>query len=583
MQTQQLSPYSEASAPADQHQQVVPTRPELTSFPGEQDDHAHKKKSVIGKVKDKAKKLKRKIQKPKTHDGAGDDNEGSSSASSGDDESDNESHLQEMTPQTGENTDEKGLKGESFEAIPDTSVGGVDGVHRGFENLQLSDDREDEKLQNEVPSAPGQVSAGVSPYLGRHDPADSSAARVSNPSDPVEEGKNVEGKDLIVAPGQEHSAGDLQQEEHYSGDLQQEVNRAPGPNLSDNSGAWYTPTSSEGVPGDVQSDRANADLYAKSYEKKPSTITSRVVETVTGLKDTVSAKMGYGAPNKSSDSSPKNTTSVDTPNAEDKSLLQKIQESAASASEAVASKLSYGSKQSPVESSGQDPPSGASKSYSEKASEAVLSAKDAVAAKFGYGKSSEEDHPVPASHDKTVTDQVSEGFQGAKDVVASKLGHGDNSEQVSETQSSENKSYTQKMSEMIHGAKDTVVTKLGYGESQTDPAVGKDGSKTALQKIQETARGASEAVTSKLGYGKRADTDDGVSGNESNATPTRFHPGEEDVALSQLITEKLSTGASTVKGTILKPFNKTGPSPSSEAHEVAGKANEDVQAAGNDI
>ncbi|MCO5595016.1 hypothetical protein L7F22_049053 [Adiantum nelumboides] len=499
----------------------------------EQADHGHKKKSVMGKVKDKAKKLKTKMKKPKSPGATGEsNNDGSSSGSSSDEEeSGSDPHQQQLDKQPGNERDvvvEPGLKGAAFDAVPDPNVDTGAGVHERLGQLRLGDEPDSTKLQQGVPSAPGQVSAGVTPYLATHD--------VSR-GIPVE-GKNSEGKDLFVSDDKGVKPMDYEQPSDVS-------------KTSDNTGAWYTPTSADseqkplkdrvvegataakdtvaatatsgagalGLKSPAETENVeggapkttleqakervlgSSSQSSETGETKPS-ITGRAAGTVTGLKDTIASKLGYGS-NKNLtgkidaplDTPP--TSQVDAQNPEGKSYLQMIQERAAGATAAVSSKLGYGEKQSPT-------------------------------------------------GDRSLPEVVSDKVKPADD-----------------------KSYAQKATEAAYGAKDAVADKLGYGAAATKdslaPATESDG-KSYVQKAQETAAGAKDAVASKLGYGN---TDIPVGATESAygkdqnvpaSTAARFHPGEEDRALSELITEKMSTGAATVRETLMKPFgSKSGP------------------------
>jgi hypothetical protein len=133
----------------------------------------------------------------------------------------------------------------------------------------------------------------------------------------------------------------------------------------------------------------------------------------------------------------------------------------------------------------------------------------------------------------------------------------DVSEQDVNVPPSHEKSYTEKLQETAGEAKDTVVT--------------------GMQIVQETVVEAKDVLASKVGlHGSKEEGDAGkssiVSGQEEQsataATP-RFHPGDEDRALSQLITEKLTLGATTLKDKLMRPFGiKSKPStPTSTAQQ----------------
>ncbi|KAI5084430.1 hypothetical protein GOP47_0000599 [Adiantum capillus-veneris] len=594
----------------------------------EQPDNGHKKKSVIGKVKEKAKKLKTKIKKPKSPGAAGENNDESSSG----EEEDSGSDEQQSGERAGEEQDvvvEPGPKGQAYEAIPDPHVDPAAGVHERLAQLQLGDEPEATKPK-EAP--------GVSPYIASGQTTEASQGI------PVEEGKTADGKDLVVTPSaSDDKAGVVPMDYDQPSDVSK---------TSDNKGAWYTPTSAEGeqqkplkdriVEGATSAKDSVATAAAtgagsvglKSYDEsgnterseesktafdeakekvfgsseapqgeviesvgqnKPS-ITSRAASTVTGLKDTLASKLGYGSgKNLTRDSNAPLDTTPST-----------------QSSEAPHGEL--------VESGGQNKPS-----ITSRATGTMTGLKDTIASKLGYGsdKNLTRDSNAPLDttptqvgeqnpENKSALEKIQERAAGTTAAVTSKLGYGDNQSPSAERSPSEavgdqvnpaghNKTYTQKAREAAFGAKDAVAAKLGYGGTSTKENVTsatEGDNKSYMQKAQETAVSAKDAVASKLGYANKdvpTAATESAYGEEQNvpaSTAARFHPGEEDRALSQLITEKMSTGAATVKDTLMKPFGSktagsltptTTPPPSSAAaveadpvHSTVGGTKPDV-------
>ena len=156
----------------------------------------------------------------------------------------------------------------------------------------------------------------------------------------------------------------------------------------------------------------------------------------------------------------------------------------------------------------------------------------ALASKFGYG---------PKSSPKKLGEPINEASPMEIDV--------NDGEKSPDINPSGDKSYAEKLHETGNQAKDTVVS--------------------GMHVVQETVIEAKDALASKAGlHGSKEESHIGEStnvekdsrniaqdsGEKYSATAGRFHPGDEDRALSQLITEKLSLGATALKDTLMKPF-----------------------------
>ena len=167
-----------------------------------------------------------------------------------------------------------------------------------------------------------------------------------------------------------------------------------------------------------------------------------------------------------------------------------------------------------------------------RAADTMISFKDALASKFGYG---------PKSSPKKLGEPINEASPMEIDV--------NDGEKSPDINPSGDKSYAEKLHETGNQAKDTVVS--------------------GMHVVQETVIEAKDALASKAGlHGSKEESHIGEStnvekdsrniaqdsGEKYSATAGRFHPGDEDRALSQLITEKLSLGATALKDTLMKPF-----------------------------
>eukprot|EP00250_Pteridium_aquilinum_P034214 c7245_g1_i1 orf=146-1855(+) len=558
MQAQQISPYATA---ATSEQEGIYTGPEHEMGAEEHVEHGSKKQSMLGKVKDKARKLKSKMHKPKSVD----QNDESSSASSSEDESGSEPHQQVNDLGEGEKeiVSTPGLNSEAFQVIPDPHVNsavGAAGVQKRFGQMSLGDESVRSKRQEEVPSAPERVSAGVTPYLARHNFGESPF--VSGASQ-VEEGRNAEGKDIHGTPSStNYKVTSIMDVDDNTPDISK---------TRDNTAALYTPFSETvfdakqqktlkdcgaegaatgkdsvtasaaagaGVLGvtpfvekhrNVESQAPDASGSQKNkleqtkeriFGHSPNTpkesqldttggdkqiqgdesLTSKAVGTVTSFKDTVASKLGYGF-NKNRNGEGPEAMQVDTHHPENKSVVQKIQDSITGVTESVTSTRGPGDKQqTPSQAVG----IGENKSYAQKAYDAASGAKDAVAAKLGYGPTRKEDVMTDTAtaqgEQKSYLQKMQETAVGAKDVVASKLGYGNR-----DVPASSEGAYND---DAASGAKDAVAAKLGYGPTRkedvmTDTATAQGEQKSYLQKMQETAVGAKDVVASKLGYGNR--------------------------------------------------------------------------------
>lgn len=528
MQTQPMSPY-EATA-AHEHQGIH-TAPEYATGV---EEHMHaegspKKKSMLEKVKDKAKKFRTKI-KPKAPDAADNNDESSSSYSSEDEsgsKSGSEPH-QQVGNQSGEEKEvmvTPGPQGEAFEAIPDPHVSGATegtagagaGVEQRFGHMSLGEKPDSAKLQEEVPSAPGHVSAGVTPYLASHNLGESPYAAEGGRGIPVEEGKNVQDTDPLVSPTstdfQEITAMDYEKTPDVS-------------NSGDKSAAGYIPTSEDKASEEEQQQKPLKDLVSE------------------GAAGTAAASAGALGVSEGK-----------------KSMLGQAKEKI------------FGTSTKAVEGEEDLQTSESKPTITERAA----SFKDTIATKLGYGSNknltAEGDNSAAAlqvdAHDpenKSVLQTTQESASGATGTVTNKLGHDDTQQTYSQgeggvVEAGETKSYTQKAYEAAYGAKDAVAAKLGYGGTASTETLTTQGEqKSYLQ-------GAKDVVFSKLGYANRelpASTEGAYNDEQNvpaNTAAARFHPGEEDRALSQLITEKMSTGAVTVKDTLMRPFgaSKSGP------------------------
>lgn len=492
--------------PSDQQQNGFANSQQRNVDPTQ--DTGEKKESILLKVKDKAKdkakKLKDKLQKKKkrghTNEEAGNDSNGSDSSSEDESDQSQPSSGQKLPVSTNQGQESllfdenKGVEGfakrdngdERFEATPDPDApGGAGALQNRFDKLNLGS-KDDRKVQEEVPSAPGQVSAGVTPYLAAHGFSHSQ----SQPKDDQEPASHI---------------SSMKYEDF--GKTAERVLEVEGPK---NDGVWYSPSAtSENVATtddhnmDTQFEKGNSgdqksmleqDETMKQSDEKKSTITSRATETVLGLKDSLASKLGYG----------------------------------------VNSPTSQGDDVKSEETKSNGTAVGDSKSYIQKLQDTAGSAKDLVAKKLGYGET------------KSVE---------SVDVDT----HNDDQQQ---------KSYIQKLQESAGNAKDVVAKKLGYGETKS--IEGMEEQKSYLEKVQEVASSGKDAIVSKLGYNSDAkavnNNNENVDSVENNQIPSRFHPGEEDKALSQLITEAMSNSATTMKDTLLAPFSaKASSMPSDDA------------------
>ncbi|XP_060203605.1 low-temperature-induced 65 kDa protein-like isoform X1 [Lycium barbarum] len=201
----------------------------------------------------------------------------------------------------------------------------------------------------------------------------------------------------------------------------------------------------------------------------------------------------------------------------------------------------------------QDTLTGKPGSYTEKISSATtaiadkaVAAKNVVASKLGYGGPEEESSkPEDLPHDTTgkpgsytekissATSVISEKAVAAKNVVASKLGYGGTEEgtnKSSTTESDNNTAKTTSVAQTVAGKLAPVYEKVAGAGS------------TVMAKVQGTATGVTGHETrggvDAEHEGKIKETDKGVSMKEYLAE--KFMPGEEDKALSEVISGSLS-------------------------------------------
>ncbi|KAK7380298.1 hypothetical protein VNO78_32806 [Psophocarpus tetragonolobus] len=319
-----------------------------------------------------------------------------------------------------------------------------------------------------------------------------------------------------------------------------------------------------------------------SYTDKISAATSTIADTAISAKNAVTSKLGYGDNRTGTETTQtrdqKQKTSNENPSTVSLATAA-IADKAVAAKNTVASTLGYGPNTEATqtrnreENTGNEKPSTISSAASAIADKAAT-AKNTVASKLGYGTNTEgtqtKYQAENTSNEKpstisSATSAITETAATAKNAVASKLGYGDKNdtetiptmhqeEHTSNKNPSAISSATTAIADKAASAKNTVASKLGFGGTAT----------TNEQKRSEQAaapteygKGVTQSLTEKLApvHGKVAGVGTGQRSKASGTDPVgveqdkgvsvrdyvvdKLRPGEEDRALSEVISETL--------------------------------------------
>lgn len=180
-----------------------------------------------------------------------------------------------------------------------------------------------------------------------------------------------------------------------------------------------------------------------------------------------------------------------------------------------------------------------------------------------------------AGHDRSYTEKIYGVTSTAKNAIVSNLGYGEPVDEVPnkpkktlEEDNYENneggKSYTDKIYDTASAAKNMISSKLGYGEHQVpvqeeaekktdwpsadhDEGVHEEGGKNFADKIYDTASQANSVVSSKLGYGRQEDS---VVEEKPEEQTMEKYEDESDIGEVKGYTEKIYEIAITAKNAI---------------------------------
>ncbi|EFJ23640.1 hypothetical protein SELMODRAFT_442807 [Selaginella moellendorffii] len=469
--------------------------------PHSQEEGDHKKKSVVGKVKDKAKKLTGKIKgkSKKRKEGQGDNVEGAggdtSSSSSEDEQGDD-------TPRYDQEQQQTGYQGAA--ATPEARhEGAVHGGEHDFQSRELD-------LGPEKKESGDLLSGGVhgqadpsAPAPGSEWPRSDDEPRSATSEAPSWDETKKRQEEVPAAHGQESSG--LSSGLESSGFESKPRGETDSSSLAAGALAGKT---EEKIPEGIMKPSASQD------EAKP------VVDGVDSSgSDLLSSEVVDKSPSDKVDTEVPSDPQLKTSDSQ-KGWMQRASESVFSVKNALmgSPKASTTDTTSPTaptgvtEGTGQD-----SKTWTEKARDAAVSAKDTVSSK------------LPSS-------------TGPTDVPAS----GQTTEQT-ESATGTTPSVTSRAMDSATAVKDTVASKLGYGGTgaqtpQTTPASDVDSTTQSPQSgITQKVMGAKDAVAAKLGYGAGAGTETETGAGEGKNTKL-FTPDEHDTALSQKITDMLTLG-----------------------------------------
>lgn len=184
-----------------------------------------------------------------------------------------------------------------------------------------------------------------------------------------------------------------------------------------------------------------------------------------------------------------------------------------------------------------------------------------------------------AGHDRSYTEKIYGVTSTAKNAIASKLGYGEHHESADEvpikpiqTSAEEDnyenngggKSYRDKIYDTASAAKNVISSKLGYGEHQLpvqedaekktdglsadhDEGAQEERGKNLTDKIYETASAANNVVSSKLGYGKQEDP---LGAEKPQGKMMEKYEDEHDTGEGKSYTQKIYETATTAKNAI---------------------------------
>lgn len=285
----------------------------------------------------------------------------------------------------------------------------------------------------------------------------------------------------------------------------------------------HIPQNTQSVPGSGEPMHVEGQPHQSSYTEKISSATSTIADKAISAKNAVSSKLGYGG-NEGTKTGTTTETHGGDPN---KGITSTISGTAIGAKDAVASKLGYGGNEDTSTETNREEPN---KGITSTIAGAAIGAKDTVASKLGYGGT--------GGSEGTTTTDVNRGE--ANKGVTSKIAD----TAISGKNTGNENTVTEENRGGEHGQGPGVT---GYGRQIASTVTGK------LAPVYGAIAGAGSAVVSKVhgstgtgsGTGTGTGTNTGTeTGADKGATmkgylAEKLKPGEEDKALSEVISDAL--------------------------------------------